>query len=77
LVQVRAEQAAEDVTNLAERKLTSLTSGSCHDMLRRILLIAVEETQPVRGGEKWFDKYATFEQQSRFAGSFRHLKASN
>jgi len=38
-VQVRAEQAAENVTNLVERELAG---GGCHDMLRRILSMAAE-----------------------------------
>src|SRR5271166_3043434 len=48
-VQVRAEQAAENVTNLVERELAG---GGCHDMLRRILSMAAEQIRPGRGRRK-------------------------
>src|SRR3954454_3171097 len=47
---IRAEHAAENLTNLVEREL----AGEAHDVLRSILLMAAEQIRPESRTEKWF-----------------------
>src|ERR1700745_1213328 len=49
-MQVRAEHAAENLTNLVERELV----GEAHDALRRILWMGLEQIRPDRHAAKWF-----------------------
>src|SRR4051794_28064310 len=62
---IRAEHAAENLANLSERELT----GEGHDVLRRTLLMAVEQIRPDRRPEQWCGsrrKILTSAQKLRF-----------